>query len=70
MAIGIGIACFNLHKGLRLAIARPALRCVETSPQFFYPGFFLFTLIVALNFNPMNAVLLDVWRAAKGLTHF
>ncbi len=67
MAIGIGIACFNLHKGLRLAIARPALRCVETSPRFFYPSFFLFTLILALNFNPLFAVLVDVWRAAKGL---
>lgn len=67
MAIGIGMVSLSLNKALRLAIARPAMRCLEASPRSFYPCFSLFTLIVATDFVPLSAVLMSVWRAAKGL---
>lgn len=66
---GIGSACLALHPGIRQAITRPTLRWMDASPKTFYPFLSLCMLTIATEFGPLREVVVDVWRAAKGLTH-
>jgi len=69
MLIGCSLACLALNTRIRQSIARPAFRWMRVSPQSFYPSLFLFALLVATMFDPLRDVLVDVWRAAKHLSH-
>jgi undecaprenyl-diphosphatase len=69
MLIGCGLGCLALNTRIRQSIARPAFRWMRASPQSFYPSLFLIALLVATMFDPLREVLVDVWRAAKHLSH-
>ena len=69
MAIGVGTTCLALHKGMRQAIAHPLLQWVEASPRSFYPVFSLIMLTVAMNFDPVEELVVDACRAAQGFIH-
>jgi undecaprenyl-diphosphatase len=69
MAIGVGTASLSLNHRVRELIARPAQRWMDKSPRSFYPILSLSMLIIATEFDPLREVIVDVWRAAKGLSH-
>jgi undecaprenyl-diphosphatase len=69
MLIGVGFASLALHSCIRRGLARPALRWMEVSPRSFYPCLSLCLLLVATQFDPLREMLVDVWRAARSLTH-
>jgi undecaprenyl-diphosphatase len=64
--LGIGITDLCLVKGLRTAIARPALAWLESSPAYFYACFYLVIFLIATNFDPVRETFVFAWGAITG----
>lgn len=57
-AIGVGMASLAKITAVRMKVAGPAMRWMETYPQTFYPGLFLLTFLITVIFNPARRVAL------------
>ncbi len=66
--LGIAIASLARIDSVREAIAGPGLRWRRYSSATFYPAIYLFTLLVATEFDSVREIVADIWRAMKGLS--
>lgn len=63
--LGVGIASLSLIKGVREFNARLPLRWLANAPGFVYPCFYLGTLLVATEFDPVRTVVVAIWKAIR-----
>lgn len=67
--LGVGFALLSLNNRLRTWIAAPPMRWFEERPTAFYPAFFLCTMVIATEFDPLRELLVDMWKIVHGPTH-
>ncbi len=60
--LGIGIGCISLMPMFRKSVASLPLRWLKESPSFFYPCFFLTSILLATEFNPVRTPVVVAWR--------
>ncbi|MGA8669621.1 MAG: phosphatase PAP2 family protein [Terracidiphilus sp.] len=63
--LGIGIGCISLMPMFRKSVASLPLRWLKESPSFFYPCFFLTSILLATEFNPVRTPVVVAWRIIK-----
>jgi len=67
--LGVGFASLALNDRFRAWIASPPLRWFERNPNAFYPAFFLSTMVIATEFDPVRELIVDMWKIVHSSTH-
>ena len=67
--LGIGAANLFGSDRIRAFFTRLPLQWLETSPNLFFPNFFLATFVIATDFEPLRTVAVFSLRMTKALSH-
>jgi len=63
--IGTGIASLASLDRVRNGIAMPASRWLANSPATFYPSLYMYSLLIATQFDPLRTFAYGVWKMLK-----